>query len=72
MAKSEVHTQITFNLLRRKFQHLPCQRRLYADPEGVVHHVVGVGQVAADAVVGPCHTRWVLNELARRLMPCTM
>ena len=33
------------------------ERGLHADPEGVVHHVVGVGQVAADAVLGSCAYR---------------
>ena len=28
---------------------------MHPNPEGVVHHVVGVGQVTADTVVGPNH-----------------
>jgi len=32
-------------------------------PEGVVHYVVGVGQVAADAVVGTLHV-WLSGEVA--------
>ena len=41
----------------RELQHLFSQRRLHADPEGVVHHVVGIGQVTADTEVGPDHIR---------------
>ena len=31
-------------------QHLPCQSRIHADPEHVVHHEIGVGQIPDHAV----------------------
>lgn len=55
--RSEVHAEISLDLVRCKFQHLRRQRRLNANPECVVHHVVGVGKVTADAVVGADHVR---------------
>ena len=45
-----IHTEITLNLVSRKLQHLFRQRWLNAYPEGVVHYVVGVGQVAGKIV----------------------
>ena len=39
----------------RILQHVLRQGRLYADPEGVVHDDVGLGQVAADAVALVLH-----------------
>ncbi len=52
---SEVYAQVIFNFAGRKFQHLSCQGRLHPNPEGVVHHVVGVRQVAADTIIGTDH-----------------
>ena len=58
-----IHTQITLNLTDHKIKHLLCQRWLDTNPEGVVHHVVGVGQVANDTVVGAFHI-WLSGEVA--------
>ena len=41
--------------MRRKLHHLIGKRGLNADPEGVVHHIVGVGKVAADTLVCSDH-----------------
>ena len=53
----EANAQVRFNLVRHELQHYWRQRGLNPNPESVVHHVVGVGQVAADTVVGPSHVR---------------
>ena len=58
-----IHTQITLNFTGCELKHLFSQRWLNAYPEGVVHHVVGVGQVAADTVVGALHV-WLSGEVA--------
>ena len=52
---SEIHAEIGLDLLCSELQHLTRQCRLHADPEGVVHHVVCIGQFTTDAVVGPSH-----------------
>jgi len=58
-----IHTKITFDFIGHKLQHLFRQRWLHPNPEGVIHHIVGVGQVAADAVVGSLHV-WLSGEVA--------
>ncbi len=40
---SEVHTEIALYFARGELQHISGQRRLNANPKGVVHHFVGVG-----------------------------
>ena len=51
----EIHAKISFDLLCCKLQHLGSQRRLHADPESVVHHIIRIGQIAANSVVGTDH-----------------
>jgi hypothetical protein len=52
---SKIHAEISLDLAGGKFHHLFGERGLYANPEGVVHHVIRIDQVAADAVVGADH-----------------
>ena len=59
----QFYTQITFDFARCELQHLFCQRWLHPNPEGVVHYVVGVGQVATDTVVGALQI-WLSGEVA--------
>ena len=59
---STTHTQITLNLAGRKLQHLLGQRRLHPNPEGFVHHIIGVAQIPADAVVGTLHI-WLTGQV---------
>ena len=47
--------QVGLDAACRVFQHLFREGGLDADPEGVVHDNVGLGQVAADAVVLAFH-----------------
>ena len=47
----KIHAEISLDLACCKFHHLFGERGLHTDPERVVHHIVGVGQIAADAVV---------------------
>ena len=60
-----MYTQIRFDLASGKLSHLPRQRRLHPNPEGVVHHIVGIGQVAADTVVGTDHVG-LASQVARK------
>ena len=53
----KIHAEVAFNFAGCKLQHLERQSRLHANPESVVHHIVGIGQVAADAVMGALHVR---------------
>ena len=63
MANSWCHADVSsrhvslkaFDPSRRILQHHFREGGLYADPEGVVHDDVGLGQVAADAVVLALH-----------------
>ncbi len=57
-----IHTQIPLDFTCCKLQHLFSQRWLNAYPEGVVHHVVGIGQVATDTVVGAFHI-WLSGQV---------
>ena len=45
-----IHTQIALNLTGCELHHHFSQRWLDTYPEGVVHHVVGVDQVAGKIV----------------------
>ena len=49
---SKIHAEIALDLAGRELQHRPGQRRLHPYPEGVVHHIVGMGQITADPIVG--------------------
>ena len=59
----EANAQVRFNLVRHEVQHCWRQRRLYPDPESVVHNVVRILKVAADSVVSPNHV-WLASEVS--------
>src|SRR6218665_742207 len=60
---SEVHSKELFEFVRDVVQLLLAQRREGAQPEGLVHYYVGVGQLAADTEVAPGHVR-LLGQVA--------
>ena len=43
----EIHAEVRFDLADDEIEHLAAQTRVYADPEGVVHHGVGVGHCSS-------------------------
>ena len=53
----KINTKITFDLHRRKLEHIESKRWLYPNPKCVLHDIVGIAQVTADAVVGANHVR---------------
>ena len=59
----EANAQVRFNLVRHELQHYWRQRGLNPNPESVVHHVVGISKIAADAVVSPNHV-WLASEVS--------
>jgi len=53
----EIHAKIRLDFFCRELQHFLGQSRLDAYPESVVHHIIGVAQIAANSVIGVDHVR---------------
>lgn len=51
----KINTKITFDLHRRKLEHIESKRWLYPNPKCVLHDIVGIAQVTADTIVCAGH-----------------
>ena len=53
--KLKIYPEISLDLARCKFQHLLSERWLNTNPKGTIHHLIRIGQITADTIVGTDH-----------------
>ena len=46
----KIHTKERFDLLDHETQHLLSQTGIHTDPKRVIHDLVGIGELTADAI----------------------
>src|SRR4051812_30743869 len=61
----KAHAKEGFEFLDREVEHLAREAREYANPEGVVHDAVCVGQLARNAEISTRHIR-LARQVARK------
>ena len=64
------HAEVALNLAGGELHHFFREGGLHPDPEGVVHYVVSVGQVATDPVLGALHVG-LAGQVAGKQQTCS-